>query len=131
MPAGSESPVSYRNLVTTIKYHEQTVNLSRFPVDFGYMETMNLRLKEGRFFDRAIQSDKIESVIVNESFVKKMGWENYCILCQVSIRKVFGASIFSIFKLMNGDYLWIVVIAFTAGAQLGFCLMNKMLFPHN
>lgn len=72
--AGAQSQISYQHLVTTIIYNEQTVNISRYPVDFGYMETMNLRLKEGRFFDRAIQSDKVESVVVNESFVKKMGW---------------------------------------------------------
>lgn len=248
--AGSESQVSYRNLLTTIQYNEQTINLSRFAVDFGYMETMNLRLKAGRFFDPAIESDKTESVVVNESFVKKMGWENplrqsfvydsvkrYVIgvisdfhnndfyrnvdpvvfniakeddfrylvvkveagtinatvdflkkswkeiapddpyrgfmqdevferffqanrsnnkilyfvsgvalllscmglyglvsynltrrIKEFSIRKVFGASLLTIFRLMNGDYIWIVLIAFVAGAPLGFYLMTKMLF---
>jgi putative ABC transport system permease protein len=47
-----------------------------FNVGFNYMETMNLRLNEGRFFDEAIQSDKAESVIINTVFAKKMGWEN-------------------------------------------------------
>lgn len=42
----------------------------------NYMETMNFRLKEGRFFDDKIESDKRESVIVNEVFVKRMGWTN-------------------------------------------------------
>ena len=36
---------------------------------------MDIPIKEGRSFSKDIQSDKIESVIVNESFVKKMGWK--------------------------------------------------------
>ena len=36
---------------------------------------MNLRLIEGRLFDETLQSDKIESVIINEQFAKTMGWE--------------------------------------------------------
>ncbi len=47
---------------------------------------------------------------------------------EFSIRKVFGASILTIFKLMNSDYIWIVLLAFTVGAPLGFYLINKMLF---
>lgn len=247
--AGAESQIGYRNVIKTIRHNEQIINISSFAVDFGYIETMNLRLKEGRLFDRAIQSDKIESVVVNESFVRKMGWtkplnqsfefdslKRYVIgvvadfhnddfyvkvdpavftissgdfrylvvkaeagrvketfdflkkrwkeiapddpyagflqdevfarffqanrsnntlmyfvsavalilscmglyglvsynltrrIKEFSIRKVFGASLFTIFRLMNNDYIWIVLIAFGAGAPLGFYLMNKMLF---
>ena len=49
-------------------------------------------------------------------------------LKEFSIRKAFGANPFSIFRLMNKDYLWIVILAFVIGAPLGFYLMKQMLF---
>lgn len=45
-----------------------------FSVGPGYFELLNMKLKEGRLFDEKIESDKVESVIVNEAFVRKMGW---------------------------------------------------------
>lgn len=45
-------------------------------VGFDYLSTMDINLKRGRFFDERIQSDRVESVIVNENFVKAMGWED-------------------------------------------------------
>ena len=51
------------------------MNVNRFEVGFNYLQTMNVQLKQGRFFDEAISSDKTESVIVNEAFVRKMGWK--------------------------------------------------------
>jgi putative ABC transport system permease protein len=49
-------------------------------------------------------------------------------LKEYSIRKVFGANTGTIFRLMNGDYMWIVITAFIIGAPLGFYLMDRMLF---
>jgi ABC-type antimicrobial peptide transport system permease subunit len=37
---------------------------------------MNLSLKEGRWFDESIQSDHDQSLIINETYATKMGWEN-------------------------------------------------------
>ena len=45
-----------------------------FPVGRGYLEAMNLRLKIGRDFDESIESDRTESIIVNECLVRQMGW---------------------------------------------------------
>jgi putative ABC transport system permease protein len=234
---------------TISKIEEKEYSVTGFPVGFRYLESMNVRLKSGRLFDEKIESDKIESAIVNEAFVKKMGWttalnqefvcdsvkhyvvgvvedfyyndfywdiepvvftiadekefifmaikaqagsvglvegelksiwkriapddpsniflqnqvfDNYLKnnqantqilyfisavsvllaamglyglvsynltrrLKEFSIRKVFGANTVSIFRLMNGDYLWIVLIAFGIGAPLGAYLMDQML----
>jgi ABC-type antimicrobial peptide transport system permease subunit len=49
-------------------------------------------------------------------------------LKEFSVRKVFGANTSHIFRLMNGDYVWIVLISFGVGAPLGAVLMNQMLF---
>jgi putative ABC transport system permease protein len=221
----------------------------RFEVGFNYLETMNVKLNEGRFFARNISSDSKESVIINEAFVKKMGWTSplnkyfefddikwYVIgvvedfyytefysevdpvmihigpeekfkylaiktetgtslevyesikkswtsiapddpyqaflqdhvfesffnanssnntlmyflsgvafilaimglyglvsynitrrIKEFGVRKIFGASLFQIFRLMNRDYLWILAISFFAGAPLGFYMMDIMM----
>jgi putative ABC transport system permease protein len=48
-------------------------------------------------------------------------------LKEFSVRKVFGANTLHLFRLMNGDYLWIVLIAFGLGAPAGAFLMNQLL----
>ncbi len=248
--AGSASHVGKNSETTTIKVNAENMSVTNFQVGFRYMETMNLRLNKGRLFDESIESDKDQSVVINDSFVKKMGWESpigqvfekdgkklqvigvvndfhhndfyfriepmiftivpqekfryfvakvepaevasvteflkanwkssfpddpysgfqqmevfeyifrqnretnkvfYFIssialvlscmglyglisynltrrLKEFSVRKIFGASISNIFRLMNRDYLGIVLTAFALGAPLGFYLMDRMLF---
>ncbi len=247
--AGAEGHVGYSGLIVPIKVQEQSINVMEYGVGFDYLESMNLRLKKGRFLDKAIQSDKVESVVINELFAKKMGWidpinqtflydsvKRYVVgvvedfhsndffsrvepsvfyitpeekfryvvakaevgkasmvmdftketwkkiapddpfksyfqsetfdqfyqsnrsnnkvlyvisgaalflscmglyglvsynltrrLKEFSVRKVFGANLFQIFRLMNGDYIWIVLLAFVLGAPAGFYLINTVI----
>lgn len=233
----------------TINYNNETHPAILFQVGFNFLETMNLRLKTGRFFDEKIQSDKTESVIINTQFADEMGWDKpigqsfeydsvkrfvigvvekfhyddfynavdpvffniapeeslkylaikvqagslksteeylkegwrkiapddpyagyyqdsvfegfhldnnanvkllafissvtvilacmglfglvtYSItrrMKEFSIRKVFGANVRHIFRLMNADYIWMVSIAFVIGAPLGFVLINNLI----
>ncbi|MEQ9414692.1 MAG: FtsX-like permease family protein, partial [Cyclobacteriaceae bacterium] len=46
---------------------------------------------------------------------------------EFSVRKVFGANVSHIFKLMNKDYIWILSIAFLIGAPGGFLLVNSLI----
>lgn len=248
--AGSQNQIGFTRDIATVQGDDtQERNIVHFPVGFGYLETNNLRLQAGRFFDQKIASDVKESVVVNESFAQIMGWKepigqsflydsmrwyvvgvvgnfhyddffaqvdpvmfsitseenfNYIVvkaapgrtnvvydfmlqswkqvapddpwrgflqddafkqffdsnrsnntvgyfisgvalllacmglyglvaynltrrLKEFSVRKVFGANIFHIFRLMNRDYLWIVVIAFAIGAPLGSYLINLLI----
>ena len=247
--AGAESHFGYAEHTTTVNVNEAQVHITRMEVGFNYLETMDVKLKQGRFFDQKIESDKKESVIINEAFVRKMGWKDplnqtfdfdsikwYVIgvvedfnykefyynidpvmihigpedkfrylvvkaeagslnevgsflkkswasvapddpyeglfqddvfqqffnsnrsndtilyfisavalilasmglyglvsynltrrLKEFSVRKVFGANLLQIFRLMNGDYIWIIVIAFAIGAPLGFYMMGMMI----
>ncbi len=43
--------------------------------DYGYMETMQIPLVEGRNFMRSMATDTA-AIIVNQTFVKMMGWQN-------------------------------------------------------
>jgi putative ABC transport system permease protein len=247
--AGSGEAIGFQNNTISFEHLQQRFQTVSYHIGFDYLETMNLRLKEGRFFQKDIASDTRESVVVNESFVKRMGWaeplkesfiydsakrfvigvvrdfhydgfynpvgpaiftilpeegfrylslrcaegrlveaeaflktawkeispddpyqgflqdsvfENFnrdnnaninlllfistitvllaCLglfglvsynitrkLKEFSIRKVFGANIAHIFRLMNRDYLWILLISFSIGAPSGFFLINTLI----
>ena len=75
---------SYGGSVNAVGYNRKSIFIEdkenkkfeaiEFIAGENYMETMNFHLKDGRFFDNKIQSDKDESIIVNEVLVKRMGW---------------------------------------------------------
>lgn len=48
-------------------------------------------------------------------------------LKEFSVRKVFGASVTDIFRLMSREYLAIVIVAFAVGAPAGAWMMNALL----
>jgi putative ABC transport system permease protein len=74
--AGTVDHIGRHRSTLPFQNEGQTFEAVIYRVGFEYLETMNLRLSEGRFFDKAIQSDQIESVVVNENFVRAMGWDN-------------------------------------------------------
>jgi putative ABC transport system permease protein len=74
--AGVGNPIGRQNTQVSFDHLQQRVQTVFYQVDFDYLETMDMRLKAGRTFDRTIQSDHTESVVVNEAFVSAMGWTN-------------------------------------------------------
>ena len=74
--AGSANHVGYQNNRNNFEHEGRRLETVHYRVGFGYLETMNLRLESGRFFDQHVQSDNTESVVVNERFVKMMRWEH-------------------------------------------------------
>ena len=73
--AGSGNHVGYQNNRAFVEYKENRYEVVNYKVGFNYPETMNLKLKEGRWFDESIQSDHDQSLIINETYATKMGWE--------------------------------------------------------
>lgn len=71
--AGSKGHVSDGVYRTALKY--ETTELSAETVDIGddYLEAMGIELIEGRGFEKDSQTDRKESVLVSEEFVKQMG----------------------------------------------------------
>ncbi|MEP5612325.1 MAG: ABC transporter permease [Cyclobacteriaceae bacterium] len=56
-----------------MEYDGRQIRVRNYGVREGYFETFRLRLKEGRFLtDQA--ADQESAVVVNEKFVKEMGW---------------------------------------------------------
>ncbi len=74
--AGAVNHVGASTGRTTAKFAEDKHDVVRFEVGAGYFETLGLRLKSGRVFDRNLVTDVEESVIVNETFVEALGWED-------------------------------------------------------
>ncbi|MEP1093902.1 MAG: ABC transporter permease [Cyclobacteriaceae bacterium] len=59
----------------SLDYDGRQIRIRNYGVSEGYFETFRLRLKEGRFLtDQA--SDQESGVVVNETFVREMGWED-------------------------------------------------------
>lgn len=44
-------------------------------VDYDFIETLGIKVLQGRNFQRDMPSDTLTGVVVNETFVKRMGWK--------------------------------------------------------
>jgi putative ABC transport system permease protein len=55
------------------KIGEEKVYMELHPVDFDYLKTFKLKMKEGRFFSKKFPTDSRESVVLNEAAIKAMG----------------------------------------------------------
>jgi ABC-type antimicrobial peptide transport system permease subunit len=59
-----------------IKVGEVTTPVRRYNVGASYANTLGLQLQAGRFFEEHRTVEDEQSVVVNETFVKKQGWDN-------------------------------------------------------
>ncbi|MEH3115571.1 ABC transporter permease [Pedobacter terrae] len=51
-------------------------SLDFIDVDFDYFETLDIKLKEGRFFSKSFPADTTNAAVINESTVAKYGMKN-------------------------------------------------------
>jgi len=51
-------------------------NIDFVNVEFDYFETLNIKLKEGRFFSNSFKTDTVNSAVINETAVAKYGMKN-------------------------------------------------------
>ena len=47
---------------------------------------------------------------------------------EVGMRKVLGASVLNLMKLVSKDFLYIIIVAFVVGASLGYIIIDKIIF---
>lgn len=73
--AGSYGHIGWSRNQSGVVVDDVRHSVDRFDVGFDYMETLDVELKQGRSFNRDIKSDIDESVIVNETFVDLMQWQ--------------------------------------------------------
>lgn len=71
-PVGNGSGKVIFNVETDQGMAQRGVNYA--VVDHDFIKTLGIKIKTGRDFQRDMPSDTLNSVIVNETFVKRMGW---------------------------------------------------------
>ena len=54
---------------------DQAMGYQTLKVDHDFVETYSIELAEGRDFSKEIALDRIEAFIVNEAFVRRLGWK--------------------------------------------------------
>jgi len=70
--AGAKYHIARANKMTTIERLESQFTVMSYDVGFNYLETMNIRLLEGRFFEQSKPSDLTHSMVVSQDLVKKL-----------------------------------------------------------
>jgi putative ABC transport system permease protein len=73
--SGSRNHIGKSHEPVTVRFPDREYEADQLSVDATYIETMGLRLKEGRNFRDYEGSDR-QGVIVNEAFAENMGWQN-------------------------------------------------------
>lgn len=73
--AGTHHHIGRSRERLTLEILEKPYETFKFDVGFNYLQTMGIRLVEGRYFDEKYGTDLDQGVIVNQSFVKELGWE--------------------------------------------------------
>jgi putative ABC transport system permease protein len=71
-PVGEGSGKLLFNVETDQGMSQEGINFA--VVDQGFVETLGIKMVKGREFQENMPSDTLKGVIVNETFVKRMGW---------------------------------------------------------
>jgi len=60
----------------TVAHASQKVEATLLSVGYNYLETMQVRLAQGRMFDENLPTDLQNAVIVNQKLAAEFGWDN-------------------------------------------------------
>lgn len=60
----------------TVAHASQKIDASMLSVGYNYLETMQVRLAQGRMFDENLPTDLQEAVIVNQKLAAEFGWDS-------------------------------------------------------
>jgi len=58
------------------KTNGQTIHTNIFRVDYDYVRTLGIRIKQGRYFSKDFQTDSASGVVINEAAVNDLGWSH-------------------------------------------------------
>ncbi|WP_420572629.1 ABC transporter permease [Kordia sp.] len=70
-----------------VTHKDRVVDIRFIPLDLGHLEMINTKLSKGRYFSEDFASDTINSVIFNETAVKRLGIANDPINKEVEINE--------------------------------------------
>ncbi len=101
--AGSANHIGFWNYGSTIKSGD--VEREVLMMDFGpeYFQTMGLQMAEGRAFNKTLEeSDRLNSIIVNEKFAETFGWTS-AVGQRVSISDTVHLNVIGVIKNFYSD----------------------------
>jgi putative ABC transport system permease protein len=87
LPAGPSDNNNF--MISPETNTSQLVKTLRYDVDYEYMATLGMQMKEGRNFSKAYSTDS-SAIILNETAAKMLGWKNDAIDKTVSRRNNEG-----------------------------------------
>lgn len=64
------------NSISPVLYNDELFKERTIALDYGLLEMLNVKMKEGRNFDRKLASDTVNSVMINESALNLMKLKN-------------------------------------------------------
>ena len=70
---GEASPAFAGYSDSNIDFQKKSIQARHGAMDFNYLQFMDVKLKKGRFLNPNLTSDSVNTLIVNEAFVKKFG----------------------------------------------------------
>jgi putative ABC transport system permease protein len=73
--AGTKHHLLWAFTFTTVKHESQERQVDMMEVGDDYLKAMNIRLIAGREFNRDSETDRKESILVTEEFVKQFNWK--------------------------------------------------------
>ena len=81
--SAASNPIGNNNIGGNGMFFEQngafpsgTQSVQKFSVDSDYLKTMEIKLLSGRNFSESFKTDVWGAVLVNETLVKQLGWQN-------------------------------------------------------
>jgi putative ABC transport system permease protein len=57
-------------------YMDTSIQAQHGSMDYDYLQFIGVKLLKGRWLNPKLASDTINTVLVNEAFVRKFGWTN-------------------------------------------------------
>jgi putative ABC transport system permease protein len=124
--AGSYGQIGVYDPMIRFDYLEKQFSMVRYKASENYFETNNVRLKKGRFFEN---NDEANSIVINETFVKKMGWDEplkESIVLDSTRRNVIG-----VVQDFHHDFFYgdIYPVIFTSGQEKDFNYLTIQTTP--
>lgn len=72
--SGAKHLLGRTHTQSVLEFNAEKQEFIRFDIGPKYLETLGIRLKQGRFFRHDLSTDSESAILINESFVQKMGW---------------------------------------------------------
>lgn len=60
--------------IAELNYEDKSMTVFKYGVDPDYLPVLGMQLLAGRNFDASIATDSLRSVLINETMMKKLGW---------------------------------------------------------